>query len=76
MLRPTEQNTPEKVLTLALLDTAGAPSQKKSEFFMQLEKGNNLLLADNTEDFDKLMALIFVKPPPIPAPFKKIWSQI
>ena len=63
---------PEKVLTLALLDTAGAPSQNKSEFVMQLEKGNNLLLASNTEDFDKLMALIFVKMPTIPASFKKI----
>ena len=63
---------PEKVLTLALLDTAGAPSQKKSEFIMQLEKGNNLLLASNTEDFDKLMALVFVKMPTAIAFFKKI----
>jgi pimeloyl-ACP methyl ester carboxylesterase len=63
---------PEKVLTLALLDTAGAPSQKKSEGFMQLEKGNNLLLASNTEDYNKLMALIFVKRPTVPTAFKKI----
>jgi pimeloyl-ACP methyl ester carboxylesterase len=65
---------PEKVLTLALLDTAGAPSQKKSEFVMQLEKGNNLLLADNTEDYDKLMALVFVKRLTIPESFKKIMA--
>ena len=63
---------PEKVMTLALLDTAGAPSQNKSEFIVQLEKGNNLVLASNTEDFDKLMALIFVKEPSIPSSFKKI----
>jgi len=63
---------PEKVLTLALLDTAGAPSQKKSEFFMQLEKGNNLLLASDTEDVDKLMALVYVKMPTYPTSFKKI----
>ncbi|MGD1152606.1 MAG: alpha/beta hydrolase [Syntrophales bacterium] len=63
---------PEKILTLALLDTAGAPSQNKSELVMQLEKGNNLLLGSNTEDFDKLMALIFVKTPTVPASFKKI----
>ena len=63
---------PEKVLTLALLDTAGAPSQKKSEFFMQLEKGNNLLLSSNAEDYNKLMALIFVKRPTVPASFRKI----
>jgi pimeloyl-ACP methyl ester carboxylesterase len=63
---------PEKVLTLALLDTAGAPSQNKSELVMQLEKGNNLLLGNNAEDFNKLMALVYVKPLPIPASFKKI----
>jgi pimeloyl-ACP methyl ester carboxylesterase len=39
---------------------------------MQLEKGNNLLLASNTEDFDKLMALVYVKTPTLPIPFKKI----
>ncbi len=63
---------PEKVLTLALLDTAGAPSQNKSELLVQLEKGKNLLLADNTEDVDKLMALVYEKKPAIPASFKKI----
>ncbi|MGZ6225354.1 MAG: alpha/beta fold hydrolase [Syntrophales bacterium] len=63
---------PEKVLTLALLDTAGAPSPKKSELVMQLEKGNNPLVGSNAEDFDKLIALVFVKPPTIPASFKKI----
>jgi abhydrolase domain-containing protein 6 len=63
---------PEKVLTLALLDPAGALSQKKSEFVIQLEKGNNLLLASNTEDYDNLMAFVFVKRPQIPASFKKI----
>ena len=63
---------PEKVLTLALLDPGGAPSQKKSEFLMQLEKGNNMLLGNSAQDFDKLIALIFVKPPTIPASFKKV----
>ena len=63
---------PEKILTLALSDTAGAPSHNKSELVMELEKGNNLLLASNTEDFDKLMALVYVKTPIIPKPFKRI----
>jgi pimeloyl-ACP methyl ester carboxylesterase len=63
---------PGKVLTLALLDTAGAPSQNKSEFVLQLEKGNNLLLAGNTEEVEKLMALVYAKRPPIPPAFMKI----
>ena len=65
---------PEKVLTLALLDTSGAPSQNKSEFVMQLEKGNNLFWIRNYEDYDKLMALAFVKRPIIPESFKKIMA--
>ncbi|MGO9138720.1 MAG: alpha/beta fold hydrolase [Syntrophales bacterium] len=63
---------PEKILTLALLDTAGAPSPNKSELVVQLENGNNLLLANNTEAFHKLMALVYVKPLPIPTSFMKI----
>lgn len=65
---------PEKILTLALLDTAGAPSQNKSEFVIQWEKGNNLMLASNTEDFDKLMALVYVKMPTAIRSFKKIFA--
>ncbi|MCE5265078.1 MAG: alpha/beta hydrolase [Deltaproteobacteria bacterium] len=63
---------PGKILTLALLDPAGAPSQKKSELALRAEKGNNLLLADNAEDFDKLLALAYVKLPAAIGPFKKI----
>jgi abhydrolase domain-containing protein 6 len=63
---------PGKVLTLALLDPAGAPSQKKSEFVLQWEKGNNLLLTSNAEDYDKLMTLVFVQRPSLPAAFNKI----
>jgi abhydrolase domain-containing protein 6 len=67
---------PKKVLTLALLDTLGAPSQNKSEFVMQLEKGNNLFWIHNYEDYDKLMALVFVKRPTVPESFKKIMAAI
>ena len=63
---------PGKVLTLALLDTAGVPSPSKSEFVLQLETGNNLLLAGNPEDVEKLLALVYAKMPPIPPAFKKI----
>lgn len=66
---------PEKILTLALIDPAGAVTTKKSELFIQVDKGKNLLLANNAKDYDELLALIFAKPPPIPAPFKKIFVE-
>jgi len=63
---------PEKILTLALLDTAGVPSEKKNEFIIQFEKGNNLLLSKDARDYNKLMAMLFVKKPVIPDAFRKI----
>ncbi|MDD5713016.1 MAG: alpha/beta hydrolase [Smithellaceae bacterium] len=63
---------PGKVITLALMDPAGVPSPKKSEIMEQIQQGKNLLFADNVKDFDALMTLVFVKPPPIPPAFKKI----
>ncbi len=63
---------PEKVLSIALMNTAGAPSPNKSEFVRQLEKGHNLFLIRNTEDYNRLMDLIFVKRPTMPASFRKI----
>jgi abhydrolase domain-containing protein 6 len=63
---------PEKVLTIALIDTGGAPSQNKSEFAMQLEKGHNLFKISSIEDYNRLEDLVFVKRPTMPASFRKI----
>lgn len=63
---------PGKVLTIALLDTAGAPSPNKSKFVLQLEKGNNLLLATSPEEVEQLMDLAYAKKPDIPSSFRKI----
>jgi len=61
---------PQKVLTLALMAPAGLKSPQKSEFAKQLEKGFNPYLVSNPDDYDKLIAFLFVKPPTIPAPIK------
>jgi abhydrolase domain-containing protein 6 len=63
---------PQKILTITLLDTVGARSPKTREVLMQLFKEDNPLLISSSADFDKLMQLCFVKPPPIPTPFKKL----
>ena len=63
---------PEKVLTVALIDTAGAPSQNKSEFAMQLENGHNPFQVTCIEDYNRLMDLVFVKRPSMPASFINI----
>jgi abhydrolase domain-containing protein 6 len=65
---------PGKVLTLALLDPAGAPSPNKSELIKEAEKGNNLLLASNVVDFNKLLSLVYVKMPFAVTLFGKIFA--
>jgi abhydrolase domain-containing protein 6 len=65
---------PQRVSTLALLAPAGLQTAKQSDFHRQLEKGVNLLLISSTDDFEKVLPYLFVKPPPIPGPFKKVMA--
>ncbi|MCP3927619.1 MAG: alpha/beta fold hydrolase, partial [Bacteroidetes bacterium] len=55
---------PEKVLSLALLNTAGIPSAQKSEFAQLVENGDNLLSIKTPEDFQRMLGFVFVEPPP------------
>ena len=57
---------PEKVLSLALLNTAGIHSAEKSEFRKLVAKGDNPLLVKTPEDFRRTMRFVFVESPPIP----------
>jgi len=57
---------PDKVLSLALLNTAGIHSAEKSEFRKLVAKGDNPLLVKTPEDFRRTMRFVFVEPPPIP----------
>ncbi len=62
---------PDKVKTLMLLNTGGlANCPKKSEFWKQLEEGKNSLLLERPEDFERMLAFVFVRPPWIPGPVK------
>jgi abhydrolase domain-containing protein 6 len=62
---------PDKVRTLALFNTGGiANCPKKSELWTQLEEGKNSLLLERPEDFDRMLAFVFVRPPWIPGPVK------
>ncbi|MCK9365264.1 MAG: alpha/beta hydrolase [Syntrophales bacterium] len=66
---------PQKVLTLALLAPGGIGSPNPSEVAILLQKSTNPLLTGSTEDYDKLLNLCFVKPPFIPAQFKKVLAS-
>jgi len=61
---------PQKVLTLALVAPSGLKSPQKSELAKHLENGDNPFLVRTPDDYEKLIAFLFVKPPAIPAPIK------
>ncbi|MFC1883193.1 alpha/beta fold hydrolase [Thermodesulfobacteriota bacterium] len=66
---------PQKVLSLGLLDTGGVVSCEKSEFRKLLDKGENPLLLDSVEDFEKNMTFVFEKPPAIPGSIKRYLAK-
>lgn len=63
---------PEKVMTLSLLAPAGVGSPKPSAMALFLRKGANPLLTGSAEEYERLLALCFVKEPFIPSQFKKL----
>jgi len=67
---------PDRVLSLGLFDSGGVYScPHESKFIKDLSKGKNQLLVDKPEDFDRVMKIVFVKPPFIPLPVKKYLAE-
>ena len=56
---------PEKISTLALLDSAGV-FKTESEFIQMVKKGDNPLVVSNKDDFVRLKNLVMEKKPYIP----------
>jgi abhydrolase domain-containing protein 6 len=63
---------PDKVLSLALINTAGVIGcPEKSDFARMLENGENPLLTENEEGYETKLGMVFVDPPWIPGPLKR-----
>lgn len=62
----------DEIITLGLIDNAGASSPVKPAMHVQMEAGGpNPLLVNTVEDFDRMLDWVFVKKPYIPGPVKK-----
>jgi len=68
-------DNPERVLTLALFDSSGVKPPKKSPHQLAWDKGRNLLLVENADDYDRVMKLNFSKPIWLPGPIKKYFAE-
>ncbi|MEX6503241.1 alpha/beta fold hydrolase [Pseudomonas zhanjiangensis] len=67
---------PRQVLSLGLLANAGISAPQKSELLSRLEQNrSNPLLVNSTEDFERLLDLVFVEVPPLPAALKTYLAE-
>ncbi|MGE6791936.1 alpha/beta fold hydrolase [Pseudomonas guineae] len=67
---------PKRITSLALLDNAGINSPQPSELRLRLKRGEaNPLVVKSPEDFQRLLAFIFVKPPYLPASLKGYFAE-
>lgn len=67
---------PKEVKSLILIDNAGVKSPVPSDMMVMLERGEpNPLLVNSVEDFDRLMAFSFVKPPYLPGFMKRHFAE-
>jgi len=61
---------PEEIISLGLFAAGGVTPSKFSEVYRQMRDGNNPLLLENANDYDRLMSLVFYHPPSFPYPIK------
>jgi abhydrolase domain-containing protein 6 len=66
---------PEMVKTLALFDSAGVKEPTKSEMTLLMEKGTNPFLIKDVNDFDKLIGILYLKPPEMPSFIKQYLAK-
>ncbi len=61
---------PDSVRRIVLQSPAGVRAPRTNAFMTAVERGENPLIIESGQDFDRVLRLCFVKPPPVPAPFK------
>jgi pimeloyl-ACP methyl ester carboxylesterase len=63
---------PDEVISVGLFDAAGVTSLEKSVVMKMMEKGENPLILKDSNDVPRWAALLFVNPPSLPYPIKKV----
>jgi abhydrolase domain-containing protein 6 len=66
---------PGRVKSLGLFDSAGVISPEPSEFSKLLAKGENPLIANSAENYERLLDFAMEDPPFLPWPFAKVMSR-
>ena len=67
---------PDEIISLGLFDAAGVMSPEKSMVAKMMEKDENVLVLKDGNDLQRLMSLLFVNPPGLPYPLKKVFTRV
>ncbi len=65
---------PQRVLSIAFFDNSGVQSPQESEMAQALARGDDPLLVNSLEDFERMLAFVFVEPPPMPQAIKQYFA--
>ena len=66
---------PREVKSLWLLDPGWVTSAKRSELDERLARGDNPLLVNDADGFERLLDFVFVTRPPIPRPIERYLAE-
>lgn len=66
---------PDEIISLGLFNAAGVTSLGKSAVMKMMEKGENPLVLKGSSDLSRLLELVFVHPPSLPYPLKRVMIQ-
>lgn len=61
---------PERVRALAMLSPAGVEPPVHNAFMQRVDSGQNPLDIATAGDFDNVVQLVFLRPPPVPHPYR------
>ena len=66
---------PARVSALLMLSPAGVVPPVRNEFMREVDAGRNPLDIASEEDFDRITRTVFARPPRVPAPFRRWFTE-
>ncbi len=66
---------PARTRAILLLSPAGVEPAVRNDFMRRVDAGENPLDLATEEDFDRITATVFARPPSVPAPFRRWFTE-
>jgi pimeloyl-ACP methyl ester carboxylesterase len=66
---------PARTKAILLLSPAGVEPTVRNDFMRRVDAGENPLDLATEEDFDRITATVFARPPAVPAPFRRWFTE-